>query len=209
LHERGYELSTVLQFLPTGRSATKRISHQQPSSGSLSMNLSRTLTYTSLALAFLVAAVTPPPSRSRWVAAPSSKSVSRAKARVCRPGSSPAVGSAEGRFLLRSAAPMPTVRWLAWATSAPILRRCACVRARRCASPAAPPTASVAKASAVPPITAAKPSPVSSASDCPTDFRCDSGKCARKPCTTSRDCSGYCVNTACHSTPGTCNLPRP
>ncbi|HNO70066.1 MAG TPA: hypothetical protein PKI49_16235 [Pseudomonadota bacterium] len=48
-----------------------------------------------------------------------------------------------------------------------------------------------------------------SASDCPTDFRCDAGKCSRKPCATSRDCSGYCVNSACYASPGTCNLPRP
>lgn len=48
-----------------------------------------------------------------------------------------------------------------------------------------------------------------SASDCPTDFRCDAGKCSSKPCATSRDCSGYCVNSACYASPGTCNLPRP
>ncbi len=46
-------------------------------------------------------------------------------------------------------------------------------------------------------------------SDCPTDFRCDGGQCLRKSCTTSRDCSGYCVGSACYSTPGTCTLPRP
>jgi len=48
-----------------------------------------------------------------------------------------------------------------------------------------------------------------SASDCPTDFRCDAGQCLRKPCTSSRDCGGYCVNSSCYSAPGTCNLPRP
>lgn len=47
------------------------------------------------------------------------------------------------------------------------------------------------------------------ASDCPTDFRCDGGQCLRKSCTTSRDCSGYCVGSSCYSTPGTCTLPRP
>ena len=54
-----------------------------------------------------------------------------------------------------------------------------------------------------------EPRACASASDCPTDFRCDTGKCSRKSCSTSRDCSGYCVSTACYSTPGTCTLPRP
>lgn len=54
-----------------------------------------------------------------------------------------------------------------------------------------------------------QPKACAAASDCPTDFRCDAAQCVRKPCTTSRDCTGYCVGTACYSTPGTCNLPRP
>jgi len=47
------------------------------------------------------------------------------------------------------------------------------------------------------------------AADCPTDFRCDAGSCKRKGCGKSSDCSGYCVNGSCFSTPGTCQLPRP
>lgn len=54
-----------------------------------------------------------------------------------------------------------------------------------------------------------EPKSCTAATDCPTDFRCDAGQCLRKSCTTSRDCSGYCVGSTCYSTPGTCTLPRP
>jgi hypothetical protein len=41
--------------------------------------------------------------------------------------------------------------------------------------------------------------------DCPTDFECAGGSCGRKGCTTDANCSGYCVNGLCYSTPGACH----
>lgn len=40
--------------------------------------------------------------------------------------------------------------------------------------------------------------------DCPTDFECAGGSCGRKGCAADANCSGYCVNGLCYSTPGTC-----
>lgn len=47
-------------------------------------------------------------------------------------------------------------------------------------------------------------------SDCPSQFACAAGSCARKSCTASAQCTGaYCVNGSCYSKAGTCDLPKP
>lgn len=54
-----------------------------------------------------------------------------------------------------------------------------------------------------------QPKTCKSAANCPTDFVCDGSSCKRNACVRSLDCQGYCVNSGCYATPGTCNLPRP
>jgi hypothetical protein len=48
-----------------------------------------------------------------------------------------------------------------------------------------------------------------SAAQCPTDFACGGGTCARKTCTDDTPCSGYCVRGQCYSAPGYCPLLIP
>ncbi len=45
--------------------------------------------------------------------------------------------------------------------------------------------------------------------ECPVNFRCDSGGCLRRACTTSESCEGYCVGGSCYAEPGSCNFPPP
>ena len=47
---------------------------------------------------------------------------------------------------------------------------------------------------------------------CETDGECDgnhectdSYRCSRKSCTSDTDCAGYCVQSSCYDTPGTCS----
>jgi hypothetical protein len=54
-----------------------------------------------------------------------------------------------------------------------------------------------------------EPKPCQGAADCPVDFTCDGGECARKTCSLPADCKGYCVNGACYDTPGSCVQPLP
>lgn len=47
-------------------------------------------------------------------------------------------------------------------------------------------------------------------SDCPAQFACSAGSCARKACSASSQCPGaYCVNEFCYSKAGICDLPKP
>lgn len=173
------------------------------------MNLSRTLTYTSLALAFLVAACDTP-----------AKPIPMGRCAVeqeCQPseGSCLSPGQFAGCGICRRPLPSEICRTDAdcamagvgyICTNTPSL--CLCSGETVC-KPGCTADSDCGEGERCATNHRCEAKSCTSASDCPTDFRCDSGKCARKPCTTSRDCSGYCVNTACHSTPGTCNLPRP
>lgn len=40
--------------------------------------------------------------------------------------------------------------------------------------------------------------------DCPPNFDCANGTCARRTCTSDLDCDGYCVDGACFDQTGTC-----
>jgi hypothetical protein len=42
-------------------------------------------------------------------------------------------------------------------------------------------------------------------SACPANTRCASGGCARRACDADSDCDGYCVNSFCYETLGTCH----
>jgi hypothetical protein len=46
-------------------------------------------------------------------------------------------------------------------------------------------------------------------SDCPPNFACGQGTCARRRCTSDSSCQGACVNGACYPTPGICAPPAP
>jgi hypothetical protein len=48
------------------------------------------------------------------------------------------------------------------------------------------------------------PSPCAADVDCPADFTCSQGACARKACSQDDDCSGYCVTGQCMKTLGSC-----
>ena len=45
------------------------------------------------------------------------------------------------------------------------------------------------------------------ATDCPTNFTCSAGACARSSCTTDSDCDGYCVLGQCYLAAGECRGP--
>jgi hypothetical protein len=45
------------------------------------------------------------------------------------------------------------------------------------------------------------------ATDCPLDFGCSAGACARTTCTSDDDCHGYCVTGHCYQAAGECRGP--
>lgn len=45
------------------------------------------------------------------------------------------------------------------------------------------------------------------ATDCPTDFGCEAGACARHTCASDGDCAGYCVLGHCYQAAGECRGP--
>jgi hypothetical protein len=51
------------------------------------------------------------------------------------------------------------------------------------------------------------PTPCPTGTECPTNFACGGGTCARTTCTTDAACDGYCVLGACYSSAGECRLP--
>lgn len=51
------------------------------------------------------------------------------------------------------------------------------------------------------------PKTCAGAADCPQNYDCKSGACARRTCTSDDVCSGACVNGACYPTEGFCSAP--
>lgn len=45
--------------------------------------------------------------------------------------------------------------------------------------------------------------------DCPLNFKCEAGACARQDCTSDASCNGFCVNNQCYDMAGHCMLPPP
>ena len=43
--------------------------------------------------------------------------------------------------------------------------------------------------------------------DCPTNFSCTGGACARTTCASDSDCDGYCVLGSCYTAAGECRGP--
>jgi hypothetical protein len=44
---------------------------------------------------------------------------------------------------------------------------------------------------------------------CPANYDCVAARCAPRACTSSADCTGYCVNGLCYASAGHCGFPPP